>query len=269
MTKNRGIAMCISSAKGGVGKTVTTINLAGIFEHLEKKVLIIDLDLYSGGISIALNRPFERTIFNFVDDYNNNRYQNFESYITKYDEWIDLLPCPKDPRQANKIDSKYIEILIDKAVSNYDVVLIDTSHLLDEINIVTLDKADNILFVLTNDPLDIKNMKSLMSIFNDSGIMNYKILLNNSRDPYKDYFSIFDIKNIINANIDYTLTSNFYLKNIDSYIMNGEIITLQNKMPNIFNKDYSTLMQIALDTIKKETKEESELESEGKQNEQA
>lgn len=249
MANTKGKSICIFSAKGGVGKTVTAINLAGIYEQLGKKVLLIDLDLSSGGISVALNKPFEKTIYNFVDDYNNNRYSDFKSYVTKYDDYIDVLPSPKDPRQANKIDSKYIDLLLDKAVYNYDVVLIDTNHILGEINVVTLDKVDSILFVLTNDPLDLKNMKSLLSIFKDSDITNYKILLNNSRDPYKNYFSLFDIKNVIKANIDYTLTSGFYIKNMDSYIMNGEIITLQKRMPTIFNKDYSTFMTIALDTL--------------------
>ena len=121
---------------------------------------------------------------------------------------------------------------------------------------------DSILFVLSNDPLDLKNMKSLLSIFRDTGITKYKILLNNSRDPYKAYFSLFDIKNIIKANIDYTLTSNFYIKNIDNYIMNGEIISLQKRMPTLFNKDYSTLMTIALDTI---AKDENEGEANGEE----
>ncbi len=266
MSKTKGKSICIFSSKGGVGKTITTINLAGIFEHLEKKVLLIDLDLSSGGISMALNRPFEKTIFNFVDDVNNNRYEEFKNYTTKYDDFIDILPCPKDPRQCNKIDSKYIDILIDKAESNYDVVLIDTHHVLSEINIVTLDKVDTILFVLSNDPLDLKNMKSLMSIFKDSDITNYKILLNNSRDPYKDYFSIFDIKSIIKANIDYTLSSNFYIKNMDDYVMNGEIITLQNKMASTFNKDYETFMTIALDLLEKD--KDKVQKEEGETNEQ-
>lgn len=159
------------------------------------------------------------------------------------------MPSPKDPRQANKIDSKYIDILLDKAVFNYDIVLIDTTHNLSEINIVTLDKVDSILFLLTNDPLDIKNMRSLLSIFKDTGITNYRVILNNSCDPFKNYFSLFDIKNIIKANIDYTLSASFYIKNMDSYIMNGEIVSLQKRMPSIFSKDYSTLMTIALDQM--------------------
>ena len=115
-----------------------------------------------------------------------------------------------------------------------------------------MDIVDEILFVMTNDPLDLKNMKSLLSIFRDLEKTNYKILLNNSRDPYKKYFSIFDIRSIIKANIDYTLSSEFFLKNIDQYIMNGKIITLEPKMPNVFAKDYSVLMTIAADITKEE-----------------
>ena len=48
MLNNKGISIVVASAKGGVGKTITTLNLAGIFEVLQKKVLIIDFDL-SGG----------------------------------------------------------------------------------------------------------------------------------------------------------------------------------------------------------------------------
>ena len=46
---NKGTSICVFSAKGGVGKTITTLNLAGIFEVLNKRVLIIDFDLSGGG----------------------------------------------------------------------------------------------------------------------------------------------------------------------------------------------------------------------------
>jgi len=250
--KKTGKSICLFSGKGGVGKTITALNLAGIYETIGKKVLIMDLDLSSGNVSLAINKPFEKTIYNFVDDYNNNRFHNFDDYVTHYDKFIDVLPSPKDPRQASKIDSKYIEIAIDKAEYHYDVVLIDTNHNLTELNLVILDEVTTILFLINNDPMDLKNMKSLLSIFRDLQKTNYKILLYNAKDPYKKYFTLFDMKNILKANIDYEISTEFYLKNIDSYIMNGEIIMLQPKAPNIFNKDYTTMMKIAVDLLGKE-----------------
>lgn len=253
MKKKTGKSICLFSGKGGVGKTITTLNLAGIYEAIGKKVLIMDLDLAGGNIALAINKAFDKTIYNFVDDFNNNRFRDFNNYVIHYDNFIDVLPSPKDPRQASKIDSKYIEIAIDKAAYHYDIVLIDTNHNLNEVNLVILDSVTSILFVMNNDPMDLKNMKSLLSIFRDLNKTNYKILLNNSRDPFKKYFTLFDMKNILKAPIDYELSSEFYLKNIDTYVMNGEIITLQPKAANIFNKDYTVLMKIGVDLLGKES----------------
>ena len=246
MKKKIGKSLCLFSGKGGVGKTILTLNLAAIYSQINKHVLIVDLDLSSGGIALATNKVFDKTIYNFVDDYNNNRFKDFNDYVVKYNENIDIMPSPKDPRQASKIDSKYIEILLDKAMFHYDMVLIDTNHNLNELNLVVLDVADNILFVIENDPMDLKNMKSLLSIFKDLDKTNYKILLNNSRDPFKKYFTLYDMKTIIKNNIDYEISSEFFLKNMDSYVMNGEIPMLQPKAPNIFNKDYTTMMNLAV-----------------------
>lgn len=258
MASKKGKSICIFAAKGGVGKTTILLNLAGIYETMEKHVLIIDLDLSSGSVNTALNLPFERTIYTLTDDLSNNRYHNFKDYVQSYDKYIDVLASPKDPRQASKIDAKYLDIILDRAAYLYDVVLIDTNHVLSEMNLLALDKVDKILFTVTNDPLDLKNMKSLISIFTDLGLTNYKILLNNSRDPFKNYFSLYDMKSILKANIDYTLSNSFFIKNIDNYIMDGKIISLEPKFSSIFSKDYAVLMTIAADFYQKEEGENHE-----------
>ena len=258
MKKKIGKSLCLFSGKGGVGKTILTLNLAAIYSQINKHVLIVDLDLSSGGIALATNKVFDKTIYNFVDDYNNNRFKDFNDYVVKYNENIDIMSSPKDPRQASKIDSKYIEILLDKAMFHYDMVLIDTNHNLNELNLVVLDAADNILFVIENDPMDLKNMKSLLSIFKDLDKTNYKILLNNSRDPFKKYFTLYDMKTIIKNNIDYEISSEFFLKNMDSYVMNGEIPMLQPKAPNIFNKDYTTMMNLAVSFLGGDNNEQNQ-----------
>lgn len=230
MKKEAAKIITVFSCKGGVGKTTTTINLAGIYSLMNKKVLIMDLDLNSGGISVSLNVEASKTIYNVVDDISNNRFESITNYISKYNDKIDVLGAPKDPRNALKIDSKYIDIVISSCMYKYDVILIDTSHNLSAISLTALDKSDNTLFMITNDPVDLKNARSMIAIFNDTENDDYKIVLNESKDTGKDYFSMFDIKNIIKHNIDYTIDKSFYISDIDKYVIEGEILTLNKKI---------------------------------------
>ena len=123
----------VASVKGGTGKTTTLLNLAGIFSLQKKKVLIIDLDLYGGAIALSLNIPNEQDIYRLVDDLNSNRFEIIDRYLVKYNDYIDVIPSPKDPRNASKIGSKYISVVLSKVIYRYDVILIDTNHFLNDI----------------------------------------------------------------------------------------------------------------------------------------
>ena len=221
MNTSLGKVVTVSSVKGGVGKTTLTANLAGIYFLLKKKVLIIDLDLYAGGIATILNVDYKKDIYMLVDSISNNSFTSLRDYVCTYNSGIDVLAAPKDPRDVSKIESKYITKILEIAKQEYDVILVDTHHLLDEITLVTLDACFMSAFVVTNDLVDLKNMKSLISIFNEADKENYKIVLNNSRETGRDYISIFDVRNIIKNNVDYTISKNFYIKNIDKYVLKG------------------------------------------------
>ena len=244
-----GKIITISSVKGGVGKTTMTLNLAGIYCELNKRVLIIDLDLYSGGIAASLNVKNKKDIYTMIDSMANNRFTELKKYVTTYNKNIDVLACPKDPRLGAKVSGRYIPVIFDLAKKEYDVVLVDTYHILDEINLTALDYSYMTLFIITNDIVDLKNMKSLISIFKDTDKKNYLILLNNSRDIGKDYLSLYDIRTIIKNNIDYTLSKNYYIKNIDKYTISGEILTLNNSINLFHSKDINNMKKMALDLI--------------------
>ena len=73
-SKREGKVISISSVKGGVGKTTMTINLAGIYYLLGNKVLIIDADFFSGGVSTWLDIRNKRDIYMLVSNIANNKY---------------------------------------------------------------------------------------------------------------------------------------------------------------------------------------------------
>lgn len=247
-----GKIISINSVKGGVGKTTLAISLAGIYSLMKKKVLLIDLDLYSGGISTYLDINNKKDIFMLIDSISNNRFTSLNDYIVNYNKNIDVIPSVKDPRLATRIDSKYIKAVFKLAKAEYDIVIVDTNHALDETNLVVLDNVDTSLYVITNDIVDLKNMKSLVSIFKDNEKTNYLTILNNSINQRTDYLSLFDIRTIIRTNIDYTISKSFYIKNINKYLLAGDILTLNSSINNTYQRDINNLKKLATNILNME-----------------
>lgn len=241
----KGKVIAIASGKGGVGKTIFATNLIGVYHHLKKKALLIDMDLSSGGVNVLLNLVNSKTIYNLADDILNNRFKEAADYVYHYSEYIDILPSCKDPRQASKIDVKLIEQIISIYKNNYDVVVVDTTHIPTLYTLTSLDLADKILFLITDNPLDLKNSSNMLDILKDIKENDVKVILNNSLNQEKNYFSKFDIKSVIKHNIDYIIPSSMYITNINKYLMEGKILVLNNHLTFKNNKDRELLINIA------------------------
>lgn len=247
MKDNKGKVITVTSRKGGVGKTTTLLNLAGSYSNLGKKTLILDLDLYTSSIAVSLKLDNSKTIQTVIDDIVHNCFKDYSNYVTSYNDFIDVLVSIKDPRVVSRIDLKYIEQIISIFRHYYDVVLIDTSHVLMDLNIVIYDNSDTILNIISNDPVDLVNTKTFVNIVRDVNFSDLRILLNESNSMEEKYFSLFDIRSFINNNIDYKLGREFFVKNLDKYVIDGKITTLSNVYKDNL---YKTFSKIALDLLK-------------------
>lgn len=241
----KGKVIAITSSKGGIGKTIFATDLVGVYHYLKKKVLLIDMDLSSGGVNVLLNLTETKTIYNLADDILNNRFKEASNYVYHYSEYIDILPSCKDPRQASKIDIKLIEQIIAIYKNNYDVVVLDTTHIPTSYTLTALDLSDKVLFMLTDNLLDLKNSSSMLTILNEIKEDNVKVILNCSNKNEKNYFSKYDISSIIKHNIDYILPNSMFIPNINKYLMDGKILVLNDNLKFKNKSDRDLLINIA------------------------
>lgn len=220
MLKSKVIA--VTSVKGGVGKTITTLSLASILSNKKIKTIIVDMDLHFGAISTSLNLKNGKDIYILVNDLMNHTFTQIDDYVIRYNDYIDVLAAPSDPRSVGKISSSYIDVILKKLKYKYDVVLIDTNHIIDNINLITLDNTDSIIHVITDDLIDLKNMKTMIAIYKDMNLKKYKILFNESLS--NKYLSVDEVSSFLNTNVDYVLPKSFYIKNINKYLLKGNIM---------------------------------------------
>ena len=119
-----GKIITVTSRKGGVGKTTTLLNLAGVYSNQQKKVLILDLDLYCSGVSISLNLKSDKTIYNLILDITNHCFTEVDDYVIKYNEFISVpenfIELEIDngvywsPITGEKMPDEYVEIYAEK-----------------------------------------------------------------------------------------------------------------------------------------------------------
>lgn len=239
----------LTSAKGGVGKSTFLLNFVGLLSKRNKKILIIDCDLISGSISLSLNLNCKKTIFNISDDMFSNRFKDYKSYITSYNNNIDIIQTIIDPRDLVKIDINYIIDYINIVKEYYDYVFIDTDNGFTPNNIKLIDNSDTVYYIMNNDLIDIKCTKSYFDVINDLNIKKYKLILNNSKDINHNYFSNYEIKKAINKNIDYSISKSLYIKNITSFLVDGEIFTLNKSLTFKEKNDLLKIEKIIDDLI--------------------
>ena len=258
----KGKVITVTSMKGGVGKTIAVLQLAAILKKIKRRILIIDLDLYNGDIAFALNLDVKGNIYNLCDDVANNRYKydDDKEYIIKYDDYIDILSSPKDPRQASRIDRKYLEVILKSFANRYDVILIDTNHILSVTNMVAFECSDIILDIFTNDALDIKSTKIFVSICKNMDVDNLVLVLNNAVDDRKKYFTNYDMENLVMEKINFTIPKSFYIKGIDKYIIEGKTLQFFERMLNNNSKDSVNFSRLALKLLEDNVGEDKDEE---------
>ncbi len=219
----KGKVLCVYSPKGGVGKSIISANIAGSSYLMGKRTLLIDADLYDGGLSLFVNEEIKKNIYTLSNDIKNNKYESILDYVYNYNEGLDILCSTKIQLEASLIKEKYMDKIIEDAKNIYDFIVIDTNSSYNDFNENIFNLCDEVLLILTNYIVNIKNMKNVITMFNDIGIYKYKVLYNSAFDFKDQYFSYEEMIDIIGANIDYTILREGFFKNITGYLFNNKI----------------------------------------------
>jgi len=111
----------VSSGKGGVGKSTTTVNLALALAAQGKKVGILDGDIYGPNVSRMLGKQNEKPVV-----VNENQVKPFENYGIKFISMANLLPDGQALMWRGAMLVKALDqFMSDVAWGELDVLVID------------------------------------------------------------------------------------------------------------------------------------------------
>ncbi len=202
LLKSRSI--CITSGKGGVGKTSFAVNLSVSLVAKGCRVLLIDGDLGLANVDLLLGLSVQKTI----RDVMNGGGGLMDSICFPMDDF-GVLPATSGvpemvdlgPEEQGRM-GEYLQ-----AVSgNFDYVIIDTAAGIGASVLWFNNIADEIVIVLTPDPTSITDAYAMMKVLSKKyGRQQFNLVLNNVTDRREGLAVYNNLKSVTERFLDLNL----------------------------------------------------------------
>jgi pilus assembly protein CpaE len=155
-----GKVVTVFSTKGGVGKSVLSTNLAAALAHdLGKRTILLDLDLEFGDVSVMLQIPPDRTIFDAAQAFERLDAEMMDGFLTGHESGLRALLAPVRPEEAESVTTGRIAQIIAILRTLADFVVVDTPASLSDVVLTALELSDVVLAVATLDVPSVKNTR--------------------------------------------------------------------------------------------------------------
>jgi len=167
----QGKLITVFSAKGGVGKTTVSTNLASaLADGGKRNVCIVDLDLAFGDVSIVMQLFPVHTIADAAGIDRRLDPSVVEALLTEHSPGLKVLAAPVQPEAKDRLTGETIGQILRVLKSCFDVVVVDSPPAFDDAVLQAFDESDLIVLVGT---LDVPALKSLKITSETLGLLNH------------------------------------------------------------------------------------------------
>ncbi|MFD4693389.1 MULTISPECIES: AAA family ATPase [unclassified Streptomyces] len=159
-----GTVVTVSGAKGGVGTTVTAVQLALAARASGHTVALADLDLQSGDVASYLDVQFRRSIVDLstIQDISPRVLQDA---LFNHDTGIGLLLAPGEGERGEEVSDRVVRQTISALRHRFEVVIIDCGTHMNTANAAAIEMADRTLLVTTPDVVTVRAAKRMVRLW--------------------------------------------------------------------------------------------------------
>jgi pilus assembly protein CpaE len=163
--QERGKVVTIFSAKGGVGCSTIAVNVAiALQQNAASKVVLVDTSLQFGDIGVLLNLYASRTIADLSSHIDELDNELIDDILIAHSSGVKTLLAPPRPEMADTVTPTLVADVLERLRNLFDIIIVDTSSVLDDLVLSVLDVSDKIIVVTTPEIPAIKNAKLFFEV---------------------------------------------------------------------------------------------------------
>ncbi|MBI5289632.1 MAG: P-loop NTPase [Chloroflexi bacterium] len=174
----RGTVITVFGAKGGIGKTTISTNLATTLAKITgASVCLLDMDTRFGDVAIMMDIAVEASIADVAKKIDDIDRDKIKDYLVKHYSGVNILPAPLHPTEWRNMTPQHIEKIVELVAQTHDYVVIDTPGTFNELIAATLELANLILLVTSMDIASIKDTALALEMLRAAGVSEDKVKL--------------------------------------------------------------------------------------------
>ncbi|MET7653744.1 MULTISPECIES: P-loop NTPase [unclassified Streptomyces] len=153
-----GTVVTVSGAKGGVGATLTAVQLALAAQASGRTTALVDLDLQSGDVASYLDVQFRRSVVDLAAITDISPRILAEA-VFRHDSGVALLLAPGEGERGEEVTDRAARQIIGVLRSRYEVVVVDCGAQLSGAGAAVVELAERALLVTTPDVVAVRAAK--------------------------------------------------------------------------------------------------------------
>lgn len=173
-----GTILTVFGAKGGIGKTTITTNIAtAIARDTDSSVLVMDLDTRFGDVAIMLDIDPAVTVAEMAGQVATLDRASFKAALVEHESGVFVLPSPKHPNDWRQVQADDIKELARFASRMFDYVILDTPGAFNDVVGAALEVATQVLVVTSVDMASIKDTSFILDVLESEGFPDDRLFL--------------------------------------------------------------------------------------------
>jgi pilus assembly protein CpaE len=179
---SKGKIVTVYSPKGGTGCTTIAVNLAIALNNEDTRTVLVDANLQFGDVAVFLNEQGKNTVLELAPRVDELESEVIEEILIKHEaSGVRILAAPQRPEQAERVSAEQFSKVLQFLQGMYAYVVVDTSPILTDVILSTIDISDVIVLVTTQEIPSIKNARLMLDLLKTMGVSKDRIIFTMNR----------------------------------------------------------------------------------------
>ena len=227
-----GVVISFFSTASSVGKTLISINMAAELARQGARVVLVDYDLQFGDVCNYLQLEPEQTLMDAQRSIQlTGSSFDVRECLTPYscrNVMFAVLAAPRKLEESYNIETSVAQKVIEHLQGLFDYVIVDTTSMFSELNLMLLDISTIVTYLGVVDFLPtIKNMKIGSDTLRTLGYADKKIRLVLNRSNAKTRIGIEDVQKLLKQEFYYVIPNDFQAAS--QSIIDGKPLVLEHQ----------------------------------------